>query len=59
MSSNIERSVLKDLWNEVNRTIPGTLTRNELICLLALIGLIQVTNIINRGSPFNMGVAVA
>ena len=41
ISSNLERSVLHDLWSMANLTSPGQLTQTELYQLLGLIGLAQ------------------
>ncbi|XP_019856721.1 PREDICTED: uncharacterized protein LOC109585178 [Amphimedon queenslandica] len=41
ISSDLDRSVLHDLWSAVNLTSPGQLTQTELYQLLGLIGLAQ------------------
>ena len=43
VSSGLDRSVLRDMWSLVNKTIPGTLSRLELYALLGMIGLVQVS----------------
>ena len=41
-SSNLPRPVLKDIWNEVNKSYKGKLLKEEMVMALALIALAQV-----------------
>ena len=43
MSSDLDRTVLRDLWSMVNRCVAGRLNKQELFMLLALIGIVQVS----------------
>lgn len=42
LSSQLPSRVLRDLWTQANRDIPGKLNQTELFVLLGLIGLVQV-----------------
>ncbi len=42
LSSHLQRSVLRDLWTQANRGVPGRLNQTELYVLLGLIALVQV-----------------
>lgn len=42
LSSQLPSRVLRDLWTQANRAIPGKLNQTELFVLLGLIGLVQV-----------------
>ncbi len=46
LSSQLSKSVLKDLWSMANRTVPGKVSQTELFVLLGLIGLVQVMRLI-------------
>ena len=42
LSSQLPTDVLRDLWSQANRGVPGKLNQTELFVLLGLIGLVQV-----------------
>ena len=50
MSSGLPREALGQIWATANRTTPGMLTKEELYTVLALIGVAQVDDGVEKDS---------